>query len=492
MSKENSLGVSAARSALLGSSGQMIKLVVNFTSLILLARILSPEDYGLTALAFALIGIAELVRDLGLSTASIQAPHLSDAERSNLWWANSSLGLLCTIICSVAAPFIAIAYNEPKLTLIIILMSIVFTLSGMATQYRVTLIRKLHYGRLSSWEVLASVIALSAAIVVALMGGGYWALVTQQLLNNLLSLVGLQLMAGWRPTFYDRSVSIKKFFTFGFPLFGSSVLTYIGGNLDTALIGKYFGTATLGSYNRAIQMVRMPMNQIRNPLTNVALSTLAKIRNDTETYRAMVVKAQALYLYPVVFLATWISLSANDIIHLLLGAKWQESVSLVVILGIGDALTSLSSAAGWVYLSESKSGALFRLTIYSTVLRIALFIGAIPFGVNAVAGVYVLTALIMWPATFIHCAKTTLFSTKPMFMVSVRVVLLVAVSALAGYAVGLISFVAQNFITHLLVTSAIYTLLFVTLAFMIKPIRNELVFIIDLLSRVFKIRRNHV
>lgn len=487
MSKDGNLGVSAARSALLGSSGQMIKLVVNFASLILLSRILSPEDYGLTALAFALIGIAELIRDMGLSTASIQASKLSDQERSNLWWVNSGLGLACTLVSWAAAPLIVAIYGEPELLLIVMAMSTVFTLSGMATQYRVTLIRQLHYGRLSSWEVLCSLLAFISALVIALLGGGYWALVAQQVINNLLVLIGLQFMAGWFPQRYDRTVSIKKFFTFGLPLFGSSVLTYVGGNLDTALIGKYFGTATLGSYNRAIQMVRMPMNQIRNPLGNVALSTFSKVRDNKEAYRASVLKAQALYLYPIVFIAVWIALNSHDVILLLLGDKWEESISLVAILAIGDAITCLSSAAGWIYLSEAKSGALFKLTIFSTFLRIGLFILAIPYGVDAVAAVYGLTSLIMWPLTYIHCAKTTGFGTMAMFMVSLRVFCAVTAAALIAYFVGTLSFFNTHMILHLVAVSAIYGLAFLLVSLLIKPIRVELSFMFTMMLKVLKL-----
>lgn len=472
MSADQNLGLNGARSALVGSSGQLIKLVINMVSLIVLSRILAPEDYGLTALAFAIIGVAELIRDLGLSTASIQAKHLPTAERDNLWWANTLLGLGCTLVCCALAPLIGWIFHDSRLILITICISFVFALSGMATQFRCDLIRKLQYGRLTSWETASALISLAAAISIAFAGGGYWALIAQQLINNLLVLGGNALMAGWLPGAIDRSTSIRKFFHYGFPLFGSSVLTYFSGNLDTILIGKFFGNTVLGSYNRAIQMVRMPMNQIRNPLGNVALSTLAKVREDKSRYESMLLKAQALYLYPIVAIALLIAFGSENIIHFLLGSKWEQSIPLVAILAFGDALTSLSSVAGWIYLSEAKSGALFRLTIYSTVLRIALFCAAIPFGVTYVAAVYIATGAIMWPATFIHCQKTTGFHTLPMFWVSLRAFLSLFAAGGIAYAGTRYLELTSHFLA-ILVLMAIFAVSFIAICAILPPVRKD-------------------
>lgn len=478
-----SLGTSAARNALLGSSGQIVKLIINMASLVVLSRILTPEDYGLTALAFAIIGVAELVRDLGLSTASLQASSLSNKERNNLWWANTLLGFGCTLICCVVAPLIAYYFADQRLVLIIISMSFVFTFSGMATQYRCDLIRKLQYGRVASWEVFSSLLALLSAIFIAVAGGGYWALVAQQLISNSLTLGGLAYFAHWLPKRYDRKTSIRKFFSFGMPLFGSSILTYASGNLDTILIGSHYGNNILGSYNRAIQMVRMPMNQLRNPIGNVALSTLSKVRADPPRYARMILQAQALFLYPIVGIALWITICAPDIILILLGDKWASSISLVMLLALADAVTSLSSVAGWVYLSENKSSALFKLTIFNTLLRISLFLAAIPYGVNAIASVYILTGLIMWPLTFIHCQAVSKFNTKPMFWVSVRVFLTLGGAALGAWWAG--SFLTQiNQILHLLMTSLIYLGLFVLFVVLIPSARREVREVISMGQRI--------
>lgn len=482
MAQEKNLGTSAAVSALAGSAGQVVKLLINLLSLIVLARLLSPEDYGITALAFALIGVAEMVRDMGLSTASIRAPHLSRSERDNLWWANTVLGVICTVASSIAAPFIALSYSDSRLIMIVISMSLVFTLSGMATQYRCDLIRKLQYGRLTAWEFTASATALGTAIVVALLGGGYWALITQQVLNNFLILLGLAKIAGWLPKTYDRSTSIRSFFTFGLPLFGSSAISYLAGNLDTILISKYHGNATLGFYNRASLMIRMPMNQIRSPLGNVILTTLTRVKDDNFRYANTIRKAQVLYLYPVVFLAVWISLCSTDIVLVLFGEKWAPSIPLVAIMAIGDAVASLSTSCSWVYLSEGKSLSLFRLNIGVAILRVGLIIAAVPFGIEVMAAVYTILSLIMWPATYLHCKKTTGFKSAALVWTSIRVCITVSLAAATAFYLG--TLIALPHILHALVITAIYVLAMLLVVSLFKSTRAEMTIFLEMVSSI--------
>ena len=199
------LGKAGGRGALNGLVGQFGKIGVNFISLVVLARLLSPDDYGLIAMVVAIIGIADLFKDMGLSTASIQAKTLSDSQRSNLWWINTSLGALFGLIIALSAPVMAWFYGRPEILWITLTLSFNFFISGASTQFRISLVRNLRMGILTIIDLFSSTVALLMAFLVAYSGGGYWAIVTQQLGNSIISLALLSISAGWLPGRWDRT-----------------------------------------------------------------------------------------------------------------------------------------------------------------------------------------------------------------------------------------------------------------------------------------------
>ncbi|WP_237205896.1 lipopolysaccharide biosynthesis protein [Rothia nasimurium] len=437
----SALGKAGGRGALAGIIGQFGKLGINLVSLVLLSRILSPEDYGLVAMVLAFIGIAELFKDMGLSTASVQSKDLSGAQQSNLWWINSALGLICAIIIAAIAPLLAWFYKQPEILWITLSLSITFLLSGATTQFRVSLVRELKMGILATFDAIGGILALLGALWVASSGWGYWAIITQQLLNSVLSLIFMAALAGWLPKRWNKNVPMKHFYSFGLPLFGSSILTYLAQNLDNILIGRVFGTELLGNYNRAMQLVRIPMNGFRNPLNLVALSTLSKIQDSDFQFTKYVTKAQITFLYPITFLSLWVAINSSDLVPVALGNGWDIVIPLLTIFAIGDSISNLASAGGWIYLSKGKSGALMKYTLISAAVRLALFIVALPFGYLAVAAVYATAPLILWPLSFYICFRVTGFNTKPLYLTSLRIILgLGACAALTWLVARLLSF----------------------------------------------------
>ncbi len=307
-------------------AGQFGKLAVNLLSMVVLARLIGAEDYGLIAMVVSLVGgVADLIRDMGgLSAAAVRSPSLSLQQRTNLWWINTFLGGACMVAVCALAPLIAWFYGEPKVTLLAMAMSMLFAFGGMTTQYSADLMRRLKFGRQAAASVSAAMVAFLAALGTAMLGwGGYWSLALQQILGALLTLVFFAIAAGWLPGGrFRRGAGTREFFRFGMPLFGTQILTYYSGNIDSILVGRMFGSASLGFYSRGIQVVRMPMNQIRSPLSNVALSTLSKVREDRERYAGFVATAQLAVLYPTAILSTGLAATSQDVIPIVLGGGW--------------------------------------------------------------------------------------------------------------------------------------------------------------------------
>ena len=244
------LGRRAARGALITVTAQLVKIGIQVLGLVVLARLLTPNDYGLVAMVATVVGVAEIFRDFGLSAAAIQATNLSKGQRDNLFWINTGAGALLTAVVVVTAPLIAALYGRPELTDLTRVMAIVFVLNGMTTQYRADLNRHLRFSRLVVVEITAPVAALAAAVILAVSGAGYWALAVQQITTAVVLLIGYAISAGWFPGWPDRSAPMKRLLGFGFALAGSSLIGYLGGHVDSLVIGLRFGATPLGLYNR--------------------------------------------------------------------------------------------------------------------------------------------------------------------------------------------------------------------------------------------------
>ena len=204
------LGGIAARGTAVTLLTQGGRVLVQFGSVAVLARHLVPEEFGLVAMVAAVIGVAEVLRDFGLSMAAIQSPTLSEGERTNLFWANAVTGLACSVLAACAAPLVVKLYDEPELMRITLACSPLFFLNSLAAQFRAGLTRELRFKALGQSNLAAQVVAAGAAVALAASGAGVWALVAAMLVNSAVVGMLLAVLAGRRPGWPQRTVSIRR------------------------------------------------------------------------------------------------------------------------------------------------------------------------------------------------------------------------------------------------------------------------------------------
>ena len=288
---DSPLAQTAARGASFTLAAQAIRMVLQLLSVAILARLLSPHDYGLLAIALVIVGFGEIFRDFGLTSATVQAPELSSAQRDNLFWINALIGISLALLMYAAAGPVASFTSEPDMVSMTRWLALMFIFNGLATQHRAMLMRELKLRSLAIIDVSAAASALAAAILAAGLGAGYGALIIQQLVAGGFTLVGVVAAGRWVPGRYSRSASIRSMITLGWNLVASNLVTYAAKQVDTVLISLRFGTAPLGIYNRGFQIVMTPLGQARSPLQSVALPVLARIQQDRARFDHYVVAA---------------------------------------------------------------------------------------------------------------------------------------------------------------------------------------------------------
>jgi polysaccharide transporter, PST family len=428
------LGKSASRGAAVILGGQGVRMVVQFSGIIIMARLLSPADYGVLAMVTAIIGVAEIFRDFGLSSAAIQAKSLSRGQQDNLFWMNTGIGLALSVIVVASSGLIAHFYDDPRLQPLTAVLAIVYLLNGVSTQFRAYLTRSLSFARLTGAEIVGQSLGLATGITCAMLGMGYWALAAQQIAVALFAQVALIFVTPWFPRWIDRTASIRPFLKYGSNLLGAHLLGYASRNADSVIIGARFGASDLGLYNRAFQLMMMPLLQINAPATRVALPVLSRLQDQRERYASFILFGQSALLMAVSFAFALVGAQASSVITLALGTQWLAAIPIFQILLIAGFFNAAGYATYWVFLSKGLTKANLRYALATRPAMIALLVIGSIWGVNGVAAAYALGAALTWPIGLIWIARHSDAPARQMFANGLRTIIIFGLATVSSYA----------------------------------------------------------
>ncbi|MGY1779063.1 lipopolysaccharide biosynthesis protein [Geodermatophilus sp. SYSU D01036] len=423
------LGRRAARGVLVALTGQGLRIGVQVLSVVLLSRLLGPTDYGLLAMVMAVIGVADVFRDLGLSTAAVQARSLSAQQRSNLFWVNTGTGVLLAGVVFAGAPLVEALYGRPELGAMTQALAGVFVLNGVATQYRADLTRRLQFGRLAAADVAAPAVGLLAGLVLAGSGAGHWALVAQQLVQAAV-MTALVLVAGrWRPLRPDRRTPMDGLLRFGWHMVGIEMLGYASRNADALLIGTRSGAAALGLYNRAYQLLMAPLGQLRAPTTQVALPVLSRLQDDPVRWAEYVRRGQQALGYTFVAGLGVVVGAAEPVTAVFLGDRWEGVAPVLRLMAVGGICQTLAFVGYWVYLSRGLTRSLVRYSLFETAVRLVCIVVGSRYGVVGVAAGFAVAPALTWPVSLWWLSRLAPIPLHHLVTGALRILALTAVVA---------------------------------------------------------------
>lgn len=435
----STLAYSAARGAFFTLSAQAARIVLQLLSVVVLSRLLSPHDYGLLAIALVVVGLGEIFRDFGLTSASIQAPTLSTAQRDNLFWVNTAIGVALTAVTFCLAWPVAAVSTEGELLVIVQWLSLTFLLGGLATQHRANLMRDLKLRALAVVDVSSSAIALLVAVAAALLGLGYGALVVQQLATGLCILLGVLVAGRWLPRWYSRSTSIRPFLAFGGNLVGANLLAYAGRQVDTIAIAIRLGTGPLGLYNRGFQLIMTPLGQVRSPLQSVALPVFSRVQHDQPRFDTYVIAAQLALGYLIGIPLAIVAGLSEPVVAVMLGAKWAETAPLISMFAIAGLLTTVSFVGYWIYLARGLGKQLLRYTAVTTVIKIVCIVIGSFFGLIGIAVAFAVHPAIAWPISLAWLSRVTPIPHRRLYQGAGRIIAITIAAGGTAWGIALLT-----------------------------------------------------
>jgi O-antigen/teichoic acid export membrane protein len=352
---------------------------IQFMLMLVLARLLSPHEFGVFAMVASVTALALVLADGGLSNALIHFQNVDESERSTLYWLNVAFGATLSVATAAAAPFIALFFSEPRLIELLPLAGLSFVLVAIGQQLRVMAQKSLRFRRLALIEIGAAGLGALVALILAWSGLGAEAIVIGTLASGAFSSLGawLLLSEGWRPALSLDIGGARRFLSFGADAIGTNLLNALNMNSDVIVGGRLFAPAQLGAYALPRDLC-LRLMLVTNPIiTRVGLPMLARVQADTARVRHMyrrTVRMTASVNFP---LYGALSLFAPDVVSVLFGPNWAQAAPVLQIAAIAALFRSINNPLGSLLFAtgETRRSLLMAVIVTLTIFP-ALAIGA--------------------------------------------------------------------------------------------------------------------
>lgn len=421
---------------------QGVNFLLRLGSLMILARLLDPKDFGIVGMVTAVTGIFGLFKDAGLSLFTIQRSTISNEEVSTLFWLNILVGALLTLLCLAAAPLLATFYHEPRLFWVTVVLATGFLINAAGVQHSALLQREIRFGVLSAVEIVSQVASVLVGIGLAMQGFGYWALVGSAVVLPAVSTLGLWVSSAWVPGVPQWSADSGRMIRFGGMAVLNSLIMYVAYNLDKVLLGRFWGAEALGIYGRAFQLISIPSDNLTQATGGVLFSALSRLQDDADRWKKYFLGSYSVMLSLTLPTTIACALFADDIIMLVLGSKWKDAVIIFQLLAPTILVLAMISPTYWLLVSIGRPERSLKIACVLGPLVIGAYVLGLPYGLRGVAFAYS-AVLVLWLVPhMVWCIQGTTISWRDILKASGQPFL----SAIVAAAVA---FVAQLFYGHL-------------------------------------------
>ena len=393
------------RAGAVSVAGRALNALIQIGSVLFLARLLSPEDYGLVSMVTALTGFAPFLVDLGTRDAIVQRSRITRSEVSALFWLTLAIGVSFAVIAASSGPLIARFYGEPRLRTIALVSSLTFIACSLSVQHYALMRRALMFRQLATIELAASVISASGAITMAYLGAGYWALVIRPVASLFLCAFGVWATCRWWPGKPEITDGVRESLKFGVNITGFTLTDFASRSADRVSIGFRTGPAGLGQYQNAMFVYDNLLDVLVYPLHGVAVSSLSKLRDDLGQLRrswGQAVMTVAFYAMPAFGL---LAVTSQDLIVLLLGAKWASAGLLLSVLAFRGIPHCVERTLGWLHVAAGRTDRWARWGLFAACVQFCALLCGLPFGPIGVATAYALAMFALFVPAIAYAGR---------------------------------------------------------------------------------------
>jgi O-antigen/teichoic acid export membrane protein len=412
----DTIGGRTARGGVVTMASHGLKFAISIVATAILARLLSPRDYGLIGMVAVATNFIVMFKDLGLSLATVQKSEISSRQISTLFWVNLMLSVVTMLVMVLLAPAVSWFYGDSRLTMITIVSATGFVIGGLTVQHEALLKRQMRFMALSAIALVAMIVGYIVGIAFAWYGFGFWALVFSQLALLATDAVLVWITCGWRPGLPRRGTGVRSMLSFGGNITAYGTVNYFSKNADNLLIGKFWGAQPLGLYNKAAQLVGLPTDQVHEPVMAVAVPALSRLADSPERYRKAYLRIMEKVLMLVMPAVALLIVSSDWIISIVLGSQWKDAGTILVFMSIAGLFQPIVNTAGSMLVTQGRGRHLFYWSLITSPLSILSIFAGLPWGAVGVAASYSLTrVLITNPLMYWFVGRTGPVRTKDFY-----------------------------------------------------------------------------
>lgn len=387
--------------------GVWVSYAIQLGTTMVLARLLTPGEFGLMAMALTFTVIANQFRSLGLSHATVQSQNLTWSQVNALFWINAGVGVLLGVLVAASGFALAAFYGESGLVRVCLALGGAYLFSGLAVQHEALLNRRLQFRTIALRNTLAGLLSCTAAVIAAFAGMGVWALVIQNVAAVIFGAAVLWIAVPWRPTWPGGFRQSFGLIRFGANVTIGNLFTTLTRQGDNVIVGRFLGAGPLGLYSKAYSLLTLPLNQLKTPISGVMVPTLSALQDEPERFRSTycsTVSGLAHLGMPFVVL---LAASAVELIDVFLGPQWGGAAHVFQILAAASFVQLVSGTSGWLYISSGRSAAFARWALASSVIIVAGFLLGVRWGIEGVAASYAICQVVLFVPAFLFATRGT-------------------------------------------------------------------------------------
>jgi len=370
--------------------------LLSFVSNVVLARLLTPDDFGCIGMLTIFIAISETFVDGGFGAALIQKKDTSQKDFSTIFIWNLIVSIAFYLITFIFSPLVAKFYDMPSLTTLLRVLGLVIILNGLAVIQTTILTKELKFKQLSKVYLSGTLIGVIVSIICALCGLGVWSLVLKTIVTSLIVSISLWTGDSWKPSIKFSIESFNVLFKFGFLMFASKILTTLFDNLQSLVIGRVYSATKLGYYTQAKKLDEIPSSSLTQIVTQVSFPIFAKIADDISYLKSAFRKNIICINYIIFPLQIMLMLLAKNLIVFLFSDKWIPSTTFFRILCIYGLFVGLNSLNSNIYKAIGKSKIYFNVQFIKQIIGILFLIIGLNWGIIGVASSVAFSGFIWW------------------------------------------------------------------------------------------------
>lgn len=400
--KHDGLAGKTVRGVIWSTGGTLAAQFIQFAIFLVLARLLTPADYGLVAIAVLFLALLQLVVEGGFTHAIVQRKDLTDNHLSTGFWINLSLGALCAVALFSAAPLLARYYESPVLRDVVRVMSVNLLIAPFSSVPLALLRREMRFKAITARSLISTSAAGAVAIALAFAGAGVWALVANGVVGAVVGAALLWRVTSFRPSRIVSARCFKDLWSFGINIQGSNLVNFANDRAADFAIAHILGKSALGFYTVAGRISSLVSTLVVQSTATVAFSTFAKLQEDPPRFARAYYSAVG--LTSVIALPAFVGLSvlSPEIVAALLGEKWADTAPLMRIVSLLGIVTSIGSYTVAALAGLGRPAWNFRLDLLNALVTISLIVavGLLDGGIEAIVWAFVGRAFVLWPIRY--------------------------------------------------------------------------------------------